>query len=131
VARFYADSHVSYATLALLSGLGHQSIRCQNVGMANAKDYRHLLRAADYGAILLTHDRGFQEWHAAWRIWSDAWSAGAQHAGIIIFPNDVIWSPMRAAEEIDRFVRSGAILDNRCYSALVIGVWESVEPEEA
>jgi hypothetical protein len=130
VARFYADSNVSYATLALLSGLGHQSIRCQNVGMANAKDYRHLLRAADYQAILLTHDHGFEEWHAAWRIWADAWSADTQHAGIIVYPNDAIWSPLRAAEEIDRFVRSDASLVNRCYSVLKTGVWEMVEPQE-
>jgi hypothetical protein len=124
VARFYADSHVSYATLALLAGLGHQIIRCQQVGMANAKDYEHLQFAAERRAMFITHDRGLEQWNAAWQHWSNAWGSTVEHPGILIIPVTATWQSIQAAEEIDAFVRSQGAMTNQCFRAEAPGLWE-------
>ena len=60
--------------------------------------------------MLVSHNvEHFVLLHDAWRLWSQAWQAAPQHAGILVLPG---WPAVRVAQELDQFLRSGRPLAN-------------------
>lgn len=82
MARFHFDNNASGALAAGLRGRGHIVVTAAQLGLVEASDPLHLLRAAESGAILLTLDSRFRPLHEAWMVWTAAWGRSA-HTGII------------------------------------------------
>lgn len=68
--KFYTDAHVPSAVAKQLRrrdvAFGEDIVRCQEVGMADAKDPDHLAFAVEHGRILVTRDKGFAALHKRW-----------------------------------------------------------------
>jgi predicted nuclease of predicted toxin-antitoxin system len=57
--RFLLDQDVYATTARFLSGLGHDSIRVSQIGLAQADDEDLLRAAQDQGLLFVTRDRDF------------------------------------------------------------------------
>jgi hypothetical protein len=74
--KFYTDSHIPKAAADQLRAKGVDVVRCQEVGMTDAKDRSHLEYAVREGRAVVTGDKHFLELHAEWQ------AAGRKHKGI-------------------------------------------------
>jgi len=71
VASFYVDHDVSQHTARELRDAGHSVVTVRDLGLTPAGDDGHLLRAAQNGRILITHNASdFQLLHDAGRRWA-------------------------------------------------------------
>ncbi len=75
--KFYTDSHVAKAVAAQLRRRGVDIVRCQDVGMANAKDHEHLAYATAQERTVVTSDEDFIALDAEWR------KQGNPHCGVV------------------------------------------------
>jgi hypothetical protein len=122
VAVFYTDSHVAFAFSAVLRQRSHTEIRCQELGLKDAPDHEHLVQATRRGAVLITHDRKFYLWDAAWKAWTAEWNIAPTHSGILIIPDAAKLDPIRAADELEHFLSSTSIA-HACYILDEHGRW--------
>ncbi len=76
-AKFYADTHIARAVAVQARRRGVDIVRCEEVGMAEAKDSQHLEYATAQGRIMISADEDFPKLHAAWL------ASGKRHMGII------------------------------------------------
>jgi hypothetical protein len=74
--KLYADSHIPKAVTNQLRAKGVDIVRCQEVGMTDAKDQSHLEYAVREGRAVVTGDKDFLRLHAEWQ------AAGRKHEGI-------------------------------------------------
>lgn len=65
--RFYADTHIAKQVAIQLQEQGIDIIRCQDVGMEDAKDPEHLEYAVRNERALLTKDDDFLRLHSDWQ----------------------------------------------------------------
>ena len=123
---FYFDHGVSEQMAALLDRKGHDILSTQDRGQTRASDDQQLLTAYQLGRILVTHNAGdFRLVHYAWRLWPGALGLEwPPHPGILVIPQPPELSIERAAEELDKFVRSGRRIVNELYRLRVPGGWQ-------
>jgi hypothetical protein len=96
---FYVDNNVSADTALALRRMGAHVVLTKDFGLRRAHDDFQLLKAAQDGWMLVTHNRtDFELLHRAWHRWSDAWGTPRQHAGILVIPQ--LWQPEHAANEL-------------------------------
>lgn len=111
MALFYLDNDIDRHIKDALEARGHEALRTRDEHLERADDATQLLRAAQTGRILVTHnERDFKLLQRAWRIWP----APVRHAGIIVIPQQR-WPPTEAAERIDGFVRGDPLLVDELY----------------
>ncbi len=126
MARFHFDENVNYDIAVALVALGHDVVTSRDLGMDGRDDDLHLLAAANDNRILVTHNgRDFVVLNPAWRHWSQAWNAPADHAGILIVPQAPHMQPDVAARELDA-IQSRESLINECwyYEWRTLRAWE-------
>ena len=75
--KFYADTHIARAVAVQLRNRGVDIVRCEEVGMSEAKDFEHLEYAATEDRVVITHDDDFL------RLDREGQAAGRIHAGIM------------------------------------------------
>ncbi|MBE0689663.1 MAG: DUF5615 family PIN-like protein [Anaerolineae bacterium] len=75
--KFYTDTHIPKAVAVQLRKRGVEVVRCEEVGMAAAKDAEHLTYATEQDCVLITHDDDFTRLDAEWR------ANNRPHGGII------------------------------------------------
>ncbi|MBZ0280310.1 MAG: DUF5615 family PIN-like protein [Anaerolineae bacterium] len=67
--KFYTDTHIAKAVAAQLRNRGIDVVRCEEIGMAEAKDIEHLEYAVQENRVVITCDDDFivlaQEWAKA------------------------------------------------------------------
>ncbi len=108
---FYLDEDIDVAIQAALHKRGYDVVTIRDRGNRQAKDAAHMLAAARDGRVFVTHSAtDFKLLQEAWHIWPVA----LQHAGILVMPQQR-WLAEEAAEQLDRFVRSGVDLTNELY----------------
>jgi len=89
VARIYLDHNVRADVADLLQAHGHVTTRTRDLKLTRARDHEQLLTAARRGTILVSHNYGdFELLHDAWRLWSEFWGVTAQHAGVLLVPQE-------------------------------------------
>lgn len=114
MATFHCDQNIPRALAEELRQRRHTVVRAVELQMAMADDPAHLLRAARDGRILLTKDKDFVDLHIAWFLWAADWGVVPRaHAGIIIIDDN--WPSIRAAQEVETFLRHGWQLVNTCW----------------
>lgn len=132
MAAFYLDSDVSQEVARFLQDAGHEASTARSIGLGTATDDEQLMRAAEEGWILVTHNReDYKLLHGAWLRWSRAWQITPEHAGILVIPQPPALPYDRAARELAAFVRSGHPLTNALYLRHRPGVrpaWERWQP---
>lgn len=125
MAALYLDNDVSLHLAGALRHLGHHVITEIELDLRAARDYVHLLTAAERQHILVTHNRWhFRELDGAWRLWSAAWHVEAEHVGILVLPQTPTRPMSEIADDIDHFLDKGPELRNRIYRRTQAG-WES------
>ena len=109
MAEFYTDHNVALSLVADLQTVGHTARAARDLGLAAVGDDEHLLRAAQEGWILVTHNqKHFHLLHNAWLRWTAAWQIAWRHSGILLVPHNV---PSRdLAQHIHLLVPSGSSL---------------------
>jgi len=116
VADFYLDNDVTQRIAVLLQGAGHSVMAAGWIGLRAGSDAEQLLRAAEEGWILISHNReDYMLLHEAWLRWSRSWGVTAAHAGILVIPQPRDFPPDQATRELSRFVGSGRPLANELY----------------
>jgi hypothetical protein len=75
--RFYTDSHIAKAVAEQLRQKGVDIVRCEEVSMAEAKDYEHLAYATREKRVMITADQDFLRLHKQWQ------EEKKTHAGIM------------------------------------------------
>jgi hypothetical protein len=125
MANLYTDNDVPIPLANRLQSSGHNVVTVRGLGTRKAGDDEHLLTAALQQRIFITHNgRDFLLLHNAWRRWSAAWGATAQHAGILIIPQRV---PIARLEiEILALLASGKATVNVLYSWSINDGWQPV-----
>lgn len=104
---FYLDSDVGHELEALLEAHGEDVTTAARQGLRSAADDEHLLRAAEQGRLLVTHNRrDFILLHQAWLRWSSAWGVERYHAGVLIIPQPPEMATARTARDLTRFCQS-------------------------
>jgi hypothetical protein len=121
VASFYLDNNLPSSLALALRNLGHSAVHVRDLGYRHAKDFEHLMFAAQLGATLLTHDRDYELLHGAWRFWTATWGLPHQHGGILILPD--YWLTPQAASEVHGFVQHHGSLINTAYQWQPPGRW--------
>lgn len=81
--KFYTDKHIPRAVTTQLRKRGVDIIRCEDVGLGDAKDFVHLERATSEGRVVITRDADFTRLHADWQ------ANDRKHAGIMFCLSDV------------------------------------------
>ncbi len=122
MASFYLDNNLTPLLAVALRNLGHTAVHVRDLGYRHAKDYEHLIFAAQLGATLITHDLDFELLHGAWRFWTATWSLSVQHSGILIIPDH--WLFPKAASEVHTFVQGRGSLANAAYHWQTSGRWK-------
>ena len=90
MADFYLDHNVALELATDLRALGHTTRTARDLGLEAAADDEHLMRAAQEGWILVTHNRKhFHLLHYAWVRWTAVWRVAWRHSGILLLPPDV------------------------------------------
>ena len=74
--KFYTDTHIAKQVAIQLQERGIGVIRCEEVGLASAKDEEHLEYAAGHGLSVITKDDDFLQLHTEWM------AESREHAGI-------------------------------------------------
>ncbi len=114
--RIYVDQNCSPALATLLQQRGYRATHAAHEGLSRARDNDQLLFAARQSAVLITRDReDFRTLHYAWLSWGREWNVAPRptHSGIVIIPAH--WTVLQTAVEVDRLVRSGAVLVNTLF----------------
>jgi predicted nuclease of predicted toxin-antitoxin system len=75
--KFYTDTHIARAIAVQARRRGVSVIRCEEVGMAEAKDVEHLEYATAERCVMISADEDFAILHAEWQV------SGKPHTGII------------------------------------------------
>jgi predicted nuclease of predicted toxin-antitoxin system len=57
--KFYTDTHIAKAIAVQLRNRGVEVVRCEEVGLAEARDTVHLEYATNHGLAVVTHDDDF------------------------------------------------------------------------
>jgi hypothetical protein len=65
--KFYTDTHIDKQVAIQLRQSGVEVVRCEEVGMAEAKDEEHLNYAAQNGLSLISKDDDFIRLHVKWQ----------------------------------------------------------------
>jgi predicted nuclease of predicted toxin-antitoxin system len=81
--KFYTDTHIAKAVATQLRNRGIDIIRCEEVGLADAKDEEHLEFATSQKRVLVSHDDDFVVLHHQWQ------AREKKHAGIMLLHNDL------------------------------------------
>ena len=125
MAVFYFDHGTADDVAAHLETEGHDVLTTLRHGRIRAPDDEQLLTAFQLGRILVTHNaRDFVLVHHAWRLWPTALGIGwPAHPGILVIPQPPAITIARAADEIDKSVRSGRRIANELYHLAVPGGW--------
>ena len=110
---FYLDANLSAALAWELRRWGYAAMTAAALGYRHAKDYEHMVFAAQRGEVLVTHDRDFILLHKAWRHWTSVWQVQEHHAGVLIIPDT--WLAPKASLEIHAFIQTGQPLVNQAY----------------
>jgi uncharacterized protein with PIN domain len=103
--RFYFDTNVAKAAADQLRVRGVDVIRCEEVGMAAAKDIEHLQYATDNQRVLVSHDQDFLRLDQSWK------ATGKRHAGIFFLQQSLqgdVGFVLKALIEYADFVEAGA-----------------------
>jgi predicted nuclease of predicted toxin-antitoxin system len=80
---YYTDTHIAKQIAIQLRQHGVRVIRCEDVGLAEADDERHLAYATEAGCVLLTFDKGFRDRAFGWL------ADNRSHGGVIICKDDL------------------------------------------
>lgn len=75
--KFFVDTHVGNVALQQLRRRGIDIIRCEEVGLADAKDYELLAYATQQDRVMVSCDEDFEILHYQYL------GSGQAHAGII------------------------------------------------
>ena len=121
---FYTDNYISFLLISTLESDGYSVTRCQQVGLKDAADHIHMSFAAQHELILVTSDRGFELWNAAWNHWAERWQVSVHHAGILIVPIPSVMHPSDCGAHIRSFVAGSIDTKNLCYILRANGMWE-------
>lgn len=125
---FYADHNVAFQLVQLMHARGYDVTFAREQGLESASDAAHLLHAATRGRILLTHnERDFLLLHQAWTLWTASWNISPRHAGVIVLPQQELWSPRHALHEIETVLTAAPILSNEFWRWKASRGWHSHE----
>jgi hypothetical protein len=123
MAALYIDEDVSELLAPYLRSLGYDAVNVRQLHQRRLPDYRHLLYAAQEKRIRVTHNgRDFRDLHGAWILWSEAWQAGAEHAGILIIEQRANLTVRSMGDEILRLVQEHPSPRNRLFT-FERGIW--------
>jgi predicted nuclease of predicted toxin-antitoxin system len=103
--KFYFDTHIAKAIADQLRVRGVDVIRCEEVGMAAAKDFQHLEYAAAAGRAIVSHDQDFLRLDGEWR------AANKSHSGIFFLQEELqgkVGPIFNALQEYVEWVEAGA-----------------------
>ncbi len=81
--KFYTDKHIPKAAVKQLRARGIDIVRCEEVGLGDAKDADHLEYAASQGRVMITRDQDFARLNKKWML------EEKHHAGILLFLKQV------------------------------------------
>ena len=110
--RLALDEDVSHPLAGLLRSDGYDADSAKELGRLGLRDVQVLLRAAESGQTLVTHNNeDFRALHEAWVTWRRRWAdevagtlgipvALSQHAGILIVPHLPIQALARILEDL-------------------------------
>lgn len=120
--KFALDEDVSHHLAGLLRSRGWDADSARELGRLGLSDVQVLLRAAEPGQTLITHNlKDFEALHEAWVTWRRRWSSEveqivgtpvslSQHAGILMVRPIQIHE---LAKVIEEFADSAASMDDR------------------
>jgi predicted nuclease of predicted toxin-antitoxin system len=105
--KLYFDTNIAKQIALQLRARGVDVVRCEEVGMAEAKDWKHLEYAIEQGRAVVSFDRHFPGLHAKYL------STGRDHKGIFYVANhlqgdDGIGVIVRFLLEYHEMVEAGA-----------------------
>ena len=133
--RVVLDEDVSHRLARLLRSQGWDIDSAKELGRLRLTDVQVLLRAAEDGRTLITHNiKDFRSLHEAWVTWRGRWTAEivqltgspvhlSQHAGILITPH----LPDRdLARILEEFADSNVPLTDRLFSWLPVLGWHEL-----
>lgn len=93
--KFFFDTHIAKAAAVQLQAKGVDTLRCEDVGMAEASDEALLQYATEHGRVMVSQDGDFAALH-------DRWLNGVRsHAGII-----KVSKRYQGAEQISQVVQN-------------------------
>ena len=116
MAAFLLGEDVSEEAAPRLKDAGHRAVTVRELNLKGAKDYVILLRGAETGRIVVTHNGGdFFLLHGAWLLWSRAWGVTPRHAGILVMPQMAQLRPAALVHELDAFAAAGLAVENTLY----------------
>lgn len=128
MADFSLDENVSERTADVLGTLGHDVMTARQLRSKGIDDARQMTLAVRLGRIFVTYNhRDFLLLHRAWRLWSHDWGATerARHAGILILLQPPLLAADGAAHLLDRIVREGGPIANRCFAWSPDADWQA------
>lgn len=103
--KLLADHNLRRMAILLFRNRGHDIVTARELGLDRASDGHLLLTAAGMRRTLLTANiDDFVLLHDAWRRWTMAWAVDAEHAGVIILPQDQDWDAARTVAEVESIV---------------------------
>lgn len=124
MAGFYLDHNIAHAVAPLLRREGYEVVVADKVGDARIADDNMLLKAAQLGLVLVTHNvKDFRMLHRAWRRWSSAWSTTQQHPGILLVSQKAKFPAAVIAQQLHGFVRSPQFHANELFELRATGNW--------
>jgi predicted nuclease of predicted toxin-antitoxin system len=105
--KLYTDKHIPRAVAVQLRLKNIDIVRCEDVGMGDAKDMDHLEYASKEGRALISQDTDFQQLHHEWQ------QAKKHHGGIFLVPgylqgNAIISVVVKAMLAYDELIAGGA-----------------------
>ena len=133
--RIVLDEDVSHRLARILRSQGWDIDSAKELGRLRLTDVQVLLRAAEDGRTLVTHNiKDFRSLHEAWVTWRGRWAAEvvqltgspvhlSQHAGILITPHLGDYELARIVEE---FAETNVPLADRLFSWLPAGGWHEL-----
>lgn len=99
----YADHDVTQPLVRYLQDQGFDILTTKAATLRENRDCDQLLAARNMNRVLLTHnEKDFILLHHAWSLWSDAWSVGIRHAGIVIVPQSAALNLRREVADMFR-----------------------------
>lgn len=116
MARIHLDQCLNRQVTPLFAALGHDVVHAHDLGMKYAKDYAHLLFAAEERRVLVTNNADdFALSHGAWFHWAAAWGVQPQHAGVLLIPQiDIPSEVVQLTDDLLR--REDVLLANTLFS---------------
>ena len=133
--RIVLDEDVSHRLAGFLRSQGWDIDSAKELGRIRLTDVQVLLRAAEDGRTLVTHNvKDFRTLHEAWVRWRGRWAAEvvqltgspvrlSQHAGILIAPH----LPDRdLALILEEFTEADEPMVDRLFSWLPVSGWQEL-----